>query len=59
MTFKKIQDIVLNKLLDKYEKSKTFIGANQVNQNFTKKISEIFRSATKPLCSNFVSGRHS
>ena len=42
MTFKKIQEVVLNKLLDKYEKSKTFIGTNQINQNFGKKISEIF-----------------
>lgn len=42
MTFKKIQEVVLNKLLDKYEKSKTFIGTNQINQSFGKKISEIF-----------------
>ena len=42
MTFKKIQDIVLNKLLDKYEKSKSFIGTNLINQSFTKKISEMF-----------------
>ena len=42
MTFKKIQDIVLNKLLDKYEKSKTFTGTNQMNQSFGKRISELF-----------------
>ena len=42
MTFKKIQDIVLNKLLDKYEKSKTFIGTNQINQSFGKRVSEMF-----------------
>ena len=42
MTFKKIQDIVLNKLLDKYEKSKTFTGTNQMNQSFGKRISEMF-----------------
>ena len=37
-----MQQVVLNKLLDKYEKSKTFIGTNQVNQTFSKKISEMF-----------------
>ncbi len=42
MTFKKIQDIVLNKLLDKYEKSKTFTGTNQMNQSFGKRVSEMF-----------------
>ncbi len=42
MTFKKIQETVLNKLLDKYEKSKTFTGTNQVNQSFAKRISDIF-----------------
>ena len=42
MIFKKIQDIVLNKLLDKYEKSKTFTGTNQMNQSFGKRISELF-----------------
>ncbi len=37
-----IWQTVINKLLDKYEKSKTFMGTNQVNQSFTKSISEMF-----------------
>lgn len=31
----KYSDKILNKLLDKYEESKSFIGANKVSQNFT------------------------
>lgn len=42
MKKEKLQETVLNKLLDKYEKSKTFIGTNQVNQSFAKRVSEIF-----------------
>lgn len=42
MSKDKIQKTVLNKLLDKYENSKTFTGENQVNQSFSKKVSELF-----------------
>lgn len=42
MKKEKIQETVLNKLLDKYEKSKTFTGTNQVNQSFAKRIFEIY-----------------
>lgn len=33
---------ILNLLLDKYESSKSFIGANQVNQSFTCKVDQLF-----------------
>ena len=33
---------VINKLLDKYEKSKTFIGSNKVNQTFSIKVGKVF-----------------
>lgn len=42
MRYDKIQQTTINKLLDKYEKSKTFIGTNQVTQNFEKKVVELF-----------------
>lgn len=42
MRYERIQQITLNKLLDKYEKSKTFTGTNQVTQNFEKRLSELF-----------------
>lgn len=42
MRYEKIQQKTINKLLDKYEKSKTFCGTNQVNQSFDKKIVELF-----------------
>lgn len=42
MSKDKIQQIVVNKLLDKYEKSKTFTGDNQVKQSFNRKVSELF-----------------
>lgn len=37
-----IQQVTINKLLDKYERSKTFTGTNQVNQSFAGKIGELF-----------------
>lgn len=42
MNASKIQQKTLNKLLDKYEKSKTFLETNKVNQTFTKLITELF-----------------
>lgn len=39
---KKLQQKIINKLLDKYEKSKTFLGTNQVSQSFEKRIVELF-----------------
>lgn len=38
----KIQEKVINKLLDQYEKSKTFQGKNQVKQNFRIQVSKVF-----------------
>lgn len=38
----KYQKQILNTLLDKYEKSKSFIGSNQVTQSFTQKIGLLF-----------------
>lgn len=38
----KIQQKTINCLLDKYERSKTFTGTNQVEQSFEKKIEELF-----------------
>ena len=37
-----IQSKTVHSLLDKYEKSKTFLGENQVKQKFTRHISELF-----------------
>ena len=42
MRYEQIQQKTINQLLDKYEKSKTFTGTNQVNQNFVKRIIELF-----------------
>ncbi len=42
MSVSKIQQKTLNKLLDKYEKSKTFLETNKVNQTFSKLITELF-----------------
>ncbi len=42
MSVSKIQQKTLNKLLDKYEKSKTFLKTNRVNQTFAKLITELF-----------------
>ena len=38
----KYEKQILNVLLDKYEKSKSFIGINQVNQSFTCKVDQLF-----------------
>lgn len=38
----KYEKIIINKLLDKYEKSKSFTGDNKVNQKFSVKISSLF-----------------
>lgn len=38
----KYEKDIINKLLDKYENSKSFTGDNKVNQNFTVKISTLF-----------------
>ncbi|MCI7129153.1 MAG: DUF2220 domain-containing protein [Lachnospiraceae bacterium] len=38
----KIQQKTINRLLDKYEKSKTFLGTNQVSQSFEKRVVELF-----------------
>lgn len=38
----KIQKKTINSLLDKYEKSKTFLGENQISQKFTIKITDLF-----------------
>lgn len=42
MRYEQIQQKTINRLLDKYEKSKTFTGTNQVNQNFVIRIIELF-----------------
>lgn len=42
MSIERIQQITINKLLDKYEKSKTFTGENQVNQSFERRVGELF-----------------
>lgn len=42
MRYEKIQQKTINRLLDKYEKSKTFTGTNQVTQSFEKRIAELF-----------------
>lgn len=46
MKQEKIQQIIINKLLDKYEKSKTFTGDNKVTQSFEKRIAEVFPKYT-------------
>lgn len=38
----KYEKEIINKLLDKYEKSKSFVGENKVNQRFNVKISSVF-----------------
>ena len=38
----KYEKQILNSLLDKYERSKSFIGANQVTQSFTQGIGQLF-----------------
>ena len=40
--FNDIQSKTIHGLLDKYEKSKTFLGENQVNQKFSRRINELF-----------------
>ena len=42
MDIEKIKQKTLHKLLDQYEKSKTFTGNNQVNQSFSKRVGELF-----------------
>ena len=39
---KKYETVILNTLLDQYEKSKSFIGKNVHNQSFTKKVTDLF-----------------
>ncbi|MBP3284920.1 MAG: DUF2399 domain-containing protein [Clostridia bacterium] len=39
---KNYENVLLNKLVDKYEKSKSFSGNNLVKQSFTLKITELF-----------------
>ncbi|MBC7765285.1 MAG: DUF2399 domain-containing protein [Hyphomonadaceae bacterium] len=36
------ESTIIHKLLDKYESSKSFVGANKVNQNFTVKVATLF-----------------
>lgn len=38
----KYEKEIINKLLDKYEKSKSFTGDNKVNQNFSVKVAALF-----------------
>jgi hypothetical protein len=42
----KYEKEIINKLLDKYEKSKSFVGENKVNQRFNVKISSVFPKYT-------------
>lgn len=42
----KFESAIINKLLDKYEKSKSFIGDNKVNQKFSVKIASLFSKYT-------------
>jgi hypothetical protein len=42
----KYERTILNKLLDKYERSKSFIGDNKVNQRFAAKITSLFPQYT-------------
>ncbi len=39
---KKYESVILNALLDQYERSKSFIGANMRNRSFSKKIADLF-----------------
>lgn len=39
---KKYESVILNILLDQYERSKSFIGENKHNQSFSKKIVDLF-----------------
>jgi len=38
----KYERVIIDKLLDKYEKSKSFTGDNKVNQKFSVKVSSLF-----------------
>ncbi len=40
---KKYESVILNILLDQYERSKSFIGENKHNQSFSKKIVDLFQ----------------
>lgn len=42
MRLNDIQSKTIHSLLDKYEKSKTFLGENRVNQKFSRRINELF-----------------
>lgn len=42
----KYENTIINKLLDKYEKSKSFTGDNKINQRFSVKISSLFLKYT-------------
>ena len=42
MKKEEIQRKTIHRLLDKYEKSKTFLGENIVNQKFVNRIAELF-----------------
>ncbi len=39
---RKYESAILNTLLDQYERSKSFVGANMHNQSFSKKITDLF-----------------
>ena len=39
---RKYETVILNTLLDQYERSKSFIGKNVLNQSFRKKITDLF-----------------
>ena len=39
---KKYEGLILNVLLDQYERSKSFIGKNVQNQSFNKRITDLF-----------------
>ena len=39
---KKYESSIMNALLDQYERSKSFIGANKQNRSFSKKIADLF-----------------
>ena len=42
MRYDKIQKTTIDRLLDRYEKSKTFLGTNQVNQKFSVSVGKLF-----------------
>lgn len=42
MKLYEMQKKTINQLIDKYEKSKTFLEENRVNQTFSKKVNELF-----------------